>query len=48
MFRTFPVQVRVFILPVPENEHGDAPIDNEPTSKFAQAQQAEESLKSVR
>ena len=47
-FRTSPVQVVVYILPTPETKQGDNPVDNEPTSKFAQAQEADESLKHVR
>ena len=48
MFCTSPVQVVVCILPDPEIKHGDNPVENEPTGKFAQAQGAYESLKHVR
>ena len=47
-FRTSPVQVVVNILPDPETKHGDSPVENETKSKFAQAQEANESLKHVR
>ena len=47
-FRTSPVQVVVYILPDPGTKHGDSPVENETTSKFAQAQKADESLKHVR
>ena len=47
-FRTSPVQVVVYILPDPETKHGDNPVENEPTIKFAQAQEADESIKHVR
>ena len=47
-FRTSPVQDVVYILPDPETKHGDSPVRNETNSKFAQAQEAEESLKHVR
>ena len=42
------MQVVVYISPDPETKHGDIPVENEPTSKFAQAQEADESLKHVR
>ena len=47
-FPTSPVQVVVYILPDPETKHGDNPVENETNSKFAQAQEADESLKHVR
>ena len=47
-FRTSPVQVVVYILPDPEIYHRDISVEDEPTSKFAQAQEADESLKHVR
>ena len=47
-FQTSPVRVVVYILLDPETKHGDIPVENEPTNKFAQAQQADESLKYVR
>ena len=48
MFRNSPVQVVVYILPDSETQQKDNPVENEPTSKFAQAQEADESLKLVR
>ena len=47
-FRTSPVQVVVYILPDPEIHHRDISVENEPNSKFAQAQEADDSLKHVR
>ena len=47
-FRTSPVQVVVYILPDSEIQHRDISGEEEPTSKFAQAQEADESLKHVR
>ena len=47
-FRTSPVQVVVYILPDPETKHGDSPVENETNSKFARAQEADESVKHVR
>ena len=47
-FRTSPVQVVVYILPDPETQQRGNHVRNEPTSKFAQAQEADESLKHVR
>ena len=48
-FRTSPVQVVVYILPDPKIHHRDISVENEPTSKFAQAQEeAVESFKHVR
>ena len=47
-FRTSPVQVVVYILPDLPTKHGDSPVENETSSKFAQAQEADESLKHVR
>ena len=47
-FRTSPVQIVVYILPDPEAQHRDIPVEDEPISKFAQAQEADESLKLVR
>ena len=41
-FRTSPVQVVVYILPDPETHHRDLSVEDEPTSKFAQTQEAEE------
>ena len=41
-FRSSPVQVVVYILPDPKTKQGDIPVENEPTSKFAQAQEADE------
>ena len=40
-FCTSPVQVVVYILPNPESKHGDNTAENEPTCKFAQAQEAD-------
>ena len=42
------MQVIVCILPDPETKHGDSPVENETNSKFAQAQEADESLHHVR
>ena len=42
------MQVVIYILPNPETTVGDTPVENEPISKFAQAREAEESLKHVR
>ena len=42
------MQVLVYILPDSETQHRDISVDDEPTSKFAQAQEADESLKHVR
>ena len=42
------MQVVVYILPDPESKHGDNPVEDEPISKFAQAQETDESLKHVR
>ena len=47
-FCTSPVQVVVYILPDPEIHHRDISVEDEPTSKFAQAQEGDESLKHVR
>ena len=47
-FRTSPVQVVLYILLDPEAKHGDIPVENEPSSKFAQAQEADESFNHVR
>ena len=47
-FRTFPVEVVVYILPDPQAQHKDIPVEDKPISKFAQAQEADESLKHVR
>ena len=47
-FRTSPVQVVVYILPDSETQQRDIPVEDEPISKFAQAQEADESLKHVR
>ena len=47
-FRTSPVQIVVYILPDPEIQHRDISVEDEPTSRFAQAQEADESLKHVR
>ena len=38
----------MYNLPDPETKHRDVPVENEPTSKLAQAQEADESLKHVR
>ena len=46
-FRTSPVQVEVYILPDSETQQRDIPVEDEPISKFAQAQEADESLKHV-
>ena len=46
-FRTSPVQDVVYILPDPETQHRDIPVENEPISKFAEAQKANDSLKHV-
>ena len=48
MFRTSPVQVVVYILPDSETQQRDIPVEHEPISKFAEAQEAGESLKNVR
>ena len=48
MFRTSEVQVVVYILPDPETQDRDSPVENETNSKFAHAQEADESLKDVR
>ena len=47
-FRTSPVKVVVYILPDSETQQRDIPVEDEPISKFAQAQEADESLKHVR
>ena len=47
-FRTSPVQVVVYVFPSSETHQRDIPIEDEPISKFAQAQEADESLKHVR
>ena len=47
-FRTSPVQVVVYILPDSETQQTNISVEDEPTSKFAQAQEADESLKHVR
>ena len=47
-FRNSPVQVVVYILPDSETQLRDIPVEDEPISKFAQAQEADESLKHVR
>ena len=47
-FRTSLVQVVVYMFPNPEIHHRDISVEDEPTSKFAQAQDADESLKYVR
>ena len=47
-FRTSPVQVVAYILPDSETQQRDIPVEDEPISKFAQAQEADESLKHVR
>ena len=47
-FRTSPVQVVVYIRPDPEIHHRNISVEDESTSKFAQAQEANESLKHVR
>ena len=47
-FRTSPVQVVVYILPDSETRQSDISVEDEPNSKFAQAQEADESLKHVR
>ena len=46
-FCTSPVQVLVYLLPDPETKHRDSPVENETTNKFAQAQEADESLKQI-
>ena len=46
--QTSTVHVVVYILPHPEIKHEVIPVENEPTSKFAQAQEADEALKHVR
>ena len=45
---TSSVQVVVYILPDPEIHHRGISVEDEPTSKLAQAQEADESLKHVR
>ena len=47
-FCTSPVQVVVYILPDPETKHEDSLVENNTTCKFAQAQEADESLNYVR
>ena len=47
-FPTSPVQVLVYILPDSETQQRDIPVEDEPIGKFAQAQEADESLKHVR
>ena len=47
-FRTSPVQDVVYILPDRDIHHRDISVEDEPTSEFAQAQEADESLKHVR
>ena len=47
-FRIPPVQVAVYILPDSETQQRDIPVEDEPISKFAQAPEADESLKHVR
>ena len=42
------MQIVVHILPDRETEHKDIPVENETTREFAQAQEADESLKHVR
>ena len=42
------MQVVVYILPDSETQQRDIPVEDEPISKFAQAQEADESLKHVR
>ena len=45
---TSPVQVVVYILPDSDIHHWDVSVEDEPTSKIAQAQKADEALKQVR
>ena len=47
-FRTSPVEVVVYILPDPETQGRESPVEKKTNSKFAQAQEADESLKHVR
>ena len=47
-FRTSPVQVVVYILPNSETQQRNILVEDEPISKFAQAQETDESLKHVR
>ena len=47
-FRTSSVQVVAYILPNSETQQRDIPVENETSSKFAQAQEADEFLKHVR
>ena len=47
-FHTSPVHLVVYILPDPETKLGDSPLKSETNSRFAQAQEADESLKHVR
>ena len=47
-FCNSPVQVVVYILPDPEIHRRNISVEDEPTIEFAQAQEAEESLKHVR
>ena len=47
-FLTSPVQVVVYILPDSDTHHRDISVKDEPFSKFAQAQEPDESLKHVR
>ena len=42
------MQFVVYILPDSETQQRDIPVEDEPISKFAQAQEADESLKHVR
>ena len=48
MFRTSPVHVVVYILPVQKNEQKNIPVETEPTEELARAQEADELLKQVR
>ena len=46
-FRTSPVLFVLYNLPDPETKHGDISVQNEWNSKFAQAQEADESLENM-
>ena len=47
-FRTSSVKIVVYILPDSETQQRDIPVEDDPISKFAQTQEADESLKLVR
>ena len=47
-FGTSPVQIVVYNLPDSETQQSDIPVEDEPINMFAEAQEADESLKHVR